>query len=254
MAGAWAGSQERGEQDQGLLAGWISHSSSVGSVALLSLLPCFPRCSRGAAPQVCEPSCPQGKQGLESTLHRLGGHHSERNHPSGGVWDGESERGKECWHVLAENICSVPAETEAGGSHIAHGRAGTASPSLQALHHPPLLAGWLQAPLCHTRALVVVSTQEGLGAFGQAGLQLQSPAHPHPFPVAFLSRPPSPLCPPPALGVPCPSPEPGPCQPSPGPAPSRIPWNGRDVGLVQPGQLLGGEGRLWGRRPWGGRC
>lgn len=35
----------------------------------------------------------------------------------------------------------MPGETEAGGSRVAHGRAGTASPSLQALHHSLLLAG-----------------------------------------------------------------------------------------------------------------
>lgn len=49
-----------------------------------------------------------------------------------------------------------------------------------------------------------------------------------------------------SLGCPLSIPEPGRCHPSPGPAgrgpaPSRVPWNGRDVGLVQPGQVLGGE-------------
>lgn len=63
----------------------------------------------------------------------------------------------------------------------------------------------------------------------------------------------------PSLWCPLSIPEPGPCHPSPGlagrsSAPSRMPWNGRDVGLVQPGQIPGGEGCRWGRRPWGGRC
>uniref|UniRef100_A0A8C0V8W9 Uncharacterized protein n=1 Tax=Cyanistes caeruleus TaxID=156563 RepID=A0A8C0V8W9_CYACU len=142
--------------------------------------------------------------------------------------------GRECWNVLAENIRSVPGETEAGGSHIAHGRAGTASPLLHALCHPPLLARWLRAPLCCACPPVVVSVQEGLGAV--AAIPGTSSAFPWDIPVHTSISSPSPA----SLGCPLSTPEPGPCHPSPGlpgrsAVPSRVPWNGRDVGLIQPG-------------------
>lgn len=153
--------------------------------------------------------------------------------------------GTESWNVPAENMLCVPGETEAGGSHITHGPAGTASPSLQALHCAPLLilTGWLQPPLlspCGPHAGRARCHRPGRAAAAIPGTSSPIPCD---IPVQISISSPSPA----SLGCPLSVPEAGPCLPSPGlsgssSAPSGMPWNGRDVGRTEPGQTLRGEG------------